>query len=147
MTQIEQFGPVRLSVQLRLLLAALGIGCAVPLMLAAWLRPSADGIGTHRQLGLPPCTFVFLFGTRCPSCGMTTAWAHAVRGEWVSAVGCNAGGALLAAVAMATAPWALISAGRGRPLVGLPSDRALAALGVAVIVVALVDWACRLAAG
>ncbi len=69
-----------------------------------YLRPSALGYGTHEQLGLPPCTFVALWSMRCPACGMTTSWAHATRGQWVSAWEANAGGALLALIAMAYIP-------------------------------------------
>ncbi|MFN7172117.1 MAG: DUF2752 domain-containing protein [Fimbriimonadaceae bacterium] len=37
------------------------------------LRPSAEGFGTHRQLGLPPCGSIVMFGRPCPTCGMTTS--------------------------------------------------------------------------
>ncbi|HEV3338930.1 MAG TPA: DUF2752 domain-containing protein [Pirellulales bacterium] len=112
--------------------------------MAAWLRPDPNGFGTHRQLGLPPCTFVWLFGVRCPSCGMTTSWSHAVRGQWLQAIGCNAGGALLAATAMLAGPWLLASAGCGRWLMGRPGDRTLAVFATALIAVTLFDWAYRL---
>ena len=32
-------------------------------------------MGTHQQLGLPPCNFVTLTGYPCPACGMTTSFA------------------------------------------------------------------------
>lgn len=50
--------------------------------LALWLHPDPSGIGTHEQFGLPPCGTMRLFGFPCPFCGMTTAFAHMVRGEW-----------------------------------------------------------------
>jgi hypothetical protein len=49
------------------------------LLTARLLRPSADGVGTHRQLGLPPCAFLHFTGIPCPSCGLTTSVAHAAR--------------------------------------------------------------------
>jgi hypothetical protein len=116
----------------------------VPLAVAGWLRPDPNGFGTHRQLGLPPCTSVWLFGVRCPSCGMTTAWSHAVRGQWLAACGANAGGALLAATTMLACPWMLLSAIRGRWLVGPPGDRTLAVVACVLIAVTLVDWFYRL---
>lgn len=38
-------------------------------------------MGTHRQLGLPPCTFLWATGFPCPFCGMTTSWTWAAHGE------------------------------------------------------------------
>jgi hypothetical protein len=49
------------------------------LIIARFLRPSANGVGTHRQLGLPPCAFLHFTGFPCPSCGLTTSVAHAAR--------------------------------------------------------------------
>lgn len=64
--------------------------------LAAWLRPSPYGLGTHEQLGLPPCNLVLMTGYPCPTCGMTTAFAHTVRGQWLSAASAQPAGFVLA---------------------------------------------------
>jgi hypothetical protein len=45
------------------------------------LTPSSTGVGTHRQLGLPPCGFLTVTGHPCPSCGLTTSFAYLVRGQ------------------------------------------------------------------
>lgn len=141
-------GAFRFSLRRRVLLAALGLCWIAPLLVAAWLRPSPTGFGTHRQLGLPPCTFVWLFGIRCPSCGMTTAWSHAVRGHWLRAAECNAGGAVLAAVAMLVGPWLLVAAARGKWfLAGPPPEWALAALALGFLAITFIDWFVRLYAG
>ncbi len=58
-----------------------GIALASPMLLAAALEPNAAGVGTHEQLGLPRCTFLWLTGIPCPFCGMTTSWAHAANLE------------------------------------------------------------------
>jgi hypothetical protein len=57
---------------------------------AAFLKPDPTGRGTHRQLGLPACLVCQMTGVdRCPSCGLTTACAWAVRGEFRQARRCH----------------------------------------------------------
>ncbi|MFN6312692.1 MAG: DUF2752 domain-containing protein [Planctomyces sp.] len=65
--------------------------------LTGWmLSPDDSGSGTHRQLGLPECLLLQATGVRCPTCGMTTAFSHFVRGHWLAALQANPAGALLA---------------------------------------------------
>ena len=64
----------------------LALGCGLVLGLAVYLTPSGDGIGTHEALGLPPCSWVVNMDMPCPTCGMTTAFAHAAHGELGSAL-------------------------------------------------------------
>jgi len=138
---------VRFSLQQRVLVGACGILLAVPLVVAARLVPDPAGLGTHQQLGLPPCTFQWLFGMRCPTCGMTTSWSHATRGQVRQALSANVGGLLLAVMAMGAAPWCFVSAVRGRWLTRPPSDRILAAVALGIAVVTLIDWSIRIALG
>jgi hypothetical protein len=135
-----------LPVALRLLLLLVGLGLATLLALAAHLRPDERGYGTHQQLGFPPCTMLTMFHLRCPSCGMTTAWAFAVRGRLPSAVAANSGGALLAVLALLAAPWSLVSALRGRWLGGAPAPHVVLMLMLSVVGVTLLDWTVRLIA-
>ena len=61
------------------------IGAATALLAVAYsLRPSERGFGTHEQLGLPPCIFLQLTGIPCPSCGLTTSFAHAAHLNWLA---------------------------------------------------------------
>jgi prepilin signal peptidase PulO-like enzyme (type II secretory pathway) len=45
------------------------------------LKPSAEGHGTHTQLGLPKCYSVIMFDRPCPGCGMTTSWTATIHGK------------------------------------------------------------------
>ena len=57
------------------------LGCLGLLSLAATLKPSPTGVGTHLQLGLMQCGWMMSMGKPCPTCGMTTAFAHASHGN------------------------------------------------------------------
>lgn len=80
------------------------LGLLALMCIARSLEPSQAGYGTHQQLGLPPCSSVLIAGIRCPACGMTTAWSHAMRGQWVQAYQANAGGLALVMIALAAMP-------------------------------------------
>ena len=134
----------RISVRRRCWLALVGILLLTPLVIAVRLQPSPLGMGTHQQLGLPPCTFVTLFGIRCPSCGMTTSWSHFVRGEWLQSLQANVGGFLLAMVVAVSAAWMLLSAVTGRRLARVPSEGILAASAVILVLITMADWVVRL---
>lgn len=76
-------------------LAFASLGMAL-LVVAGWMTPSREHMGTHRQLGLPPCGFATVTGYPCPTCGMTTAFALVVRGRLIEAAGSSVFGTLLA---------------------------------------------------
>jgi hypothetical protein len=124
--------------------ALVGVGLWVPLVVARLLEPDPRGRGTHEQLGFPPCSAVALFGVPCPTCGMTTAWAHAVRGQVVEAFRASAGGTFLAALDLAASMWLLASALCGRWLGRRPNALWAAWVVGCVLGVTLVDWALRL---
>lgn len=74
---------------------------AAPLCVAACLTPDPSGMGTHRGLGYGDCPFVLAHGFACPTCGMTTAFAYTVRGQWIRAIQAQPMGWLLAVAAIA----------------------------------------------
>ena len=55
---------------------------AVVTAFGIYLSPSAEGHGTHQQLGLPPCPSVLLFDRPCPGCGLTTSWTAFLHGNF-----------------------------------------------------------------
>lgn len=107
--------PARLSAAGRLLALGIALGCLPLLILAAGIQPNPSGVGTHRQLGLQPCQFEFQTGVPCPTCGMTTAFAHFVRGNILASAYVQPLGAI-AALAVAITFWtALYIAFTARP--------------------------------
>ena len=131
----------------RILLIGLGGGVVALLVVAAVLEPDPRGYGTHQHFGLPPCTFLQLTGRRCPSCGMTTAWSHLVRGHMVQALGANAGGAALGVVALALAPWSLATGLWGRWWWRPLSERTAVGLALGLAAITVGDWMVRLWVG
>jgi hypothetical protein len=140
-------GRTKFSRRARLGLAAAGVALLGLLAITALLKPSPLAHGTHEQLGLPPCTFWVLFGRPCPTCGMTTAWAYLMRGEWTAAAQANLGGMLLGVLALAAAPWLLGSAACGRWLGISPSGKQAVSIAVVILSVTLIQWLLRLLAG
>lgn len=87
----------------RLIGGGVALAAAAVLGAAAWLEPSPAGLGTHEQLFLPPCSWIVLMDLPCPTCGMSTAFAHAADGNLVAAfVAQPMGGAaaIVAAIAL-----------------------------------------------
>ena len=144
MAEYHQNERKEISGRLRVVLGGISLALVFLIAVAAMLKPSPFLIGTHQQLGLPPCSFLVLFGIPCPTCGMTTAWACLMHGEFVRALQANTGGVLLAVLAMAAAPWLMISAVRGRWLISKPSGTAVGCGSAAILAITLVQWGFRL---
>ena len=113
------------------------------LIISRFLVPNADGMGTHQQLGLPPCTSIAMFGVRCPGCGMTTSWAWVMRGEIWTALQANVGGTMLALIAMAYIPWSCYFFLRGQSSRGEWFSLAMAILLVSAMIAATIQWMVR----
>lgn len=114
------------------------------LAIAALLEPDARGYGTHAQLGLPPCGFRWVTGLACPGCGLTTAFAHSIRGNWALSFAANPLGVLLFFAVCACVPIAFVAAARGWSL-GTVVDRfAMGRWALAVAGCATVLWVVRI---
>lgn len=125
-----------LSMRERIGAAAIGSGALAVLLLASTLTPASSGMGTHMQLGMPPCTWPLAFGIPCPACGMTTAFSHAVRGDLVSSFISQPMGALLAvmtAIVAVTGVYASISGARVIPLFSPFFSRRAVVIGVSLL--------------
>jgi Protein of unknown function (DUF2752) len=122
-------------------------GLVMVFSIALWLDPYySDGeprsSGTHRQLGLPPCTFkVLTRGKPCPSCGMTTSFALLAHGDVINSLRANWVGTLLASFCLAVIPWGVLCLIRGR-LLGIRSLEQAATWAVGIfLVLLLLRWA------
>jgi len=119
--------------------------CSGLLAVSAMLTPSEAGIGTHQQLGLPPCGFELATGAPCMTCGMTTAFSHAADGNLPASFFTQPTGALLAVLVAAGAivsGWALIS---GMALGPLFSWLMRPRHAVLLVVLLLAGWAYKMA--
>ena len=111
--------PRRVARFVRILLVLMAVGFTAVLVTAAFIRPyEADGtpktMSTHTQLGMQPCNMVVLTGKPCPACGMTTSFALLVHGDVANSARANWVGTLFCASLFVLAPWAAVSAWRGR---------------------------------
>lgn len=109
-TPIHQTAAPNLLMQklgVRLLSLLVLLACSSLLGLSAWLKPDPSGIGTHEQLGLPPCSYAEATGLPCATCGMTTAFAHAAHGQLLTSFVTQPAGMLLC---LLTAIYAVLAA-------------------------------------
>jgi Protein of unknown function (DUF2752) len=117
------------------------IGCSVVLFLASVvLRPDGRGIGTHEQLGLPPCGFVLAFGLPCPSCGFTTTFTLAAHLRPVEAFVNQPFGFLLFVVTVLSIPLSLVAAVRGISLLAISDPWPWGKMVLVVLAAWLAAW-------
>lgn len=114
-------------------------------MTARVIAPDARGVGTHTQLGLPPCPLLALTGLPCPACGLTTCFAHLVRGEFAAAWQCHAFGVVLFGAALAAFPYCVWAAVRKRAFFETLARMHVAWICGVFACAALAQWAARVA--
>ena len=86
----------------RLAWLLLALATLAPLALARALQPAAARLGTHTQLGLPPCAFLRSLHLPCPACGLTTALAHLAHGDLAASLAAHPLGLALGLAALAS---------------------------------------------
>ena len=128
----------------RITAAIVVISAACGLGIAAILSPDPSGLGTHQQLGLPPCSARLLLGIRCPACGMTTSWSHFMRGQWVQSIQANLAGFMLALYSAGAIGLGASVVWKGKvPSLRLQKYATITLIGIAII--AICQWGFRLA--
>jgi hypothetical protein len=134
----------RLALWVRMSLALMAVFLVAGFSLAAWLNPYKDGRvwleETHRQLGLPPCTFRALTGMPCPSCGMTSSFALLMHGDLGNSLRANFAGTALAVFFMALVPWCLVCSVRGKVVLVRSWDWVLVRIVLVFLVLLLLRW-------
>ncbi len=135
-----------LSGWVRGVLVGLALGVAFVFGVAIWLDPykgdvPARMMGTHQQLGLPPCSFVLLTGYPCPSCGMTTSFALLIRGDILASLRANWVGTLLAGACLLFLPWSLLSVWKRQSLFFRSMEKTFTILVLAFMILMLIRWA------
>lgn len=131
----------------RRLVAALVVLAAGSLLsVAAWMQPASGGLGTHEQLGLPECGWILTMNLPCPTCGMTTAFAHAADGNLLSSLVTQPMGAVLAVGTAMAFVAALITLVTGSGLfVGLAGRWWTTRTPWAIAGLLLIAWAWKMA--
>jgi Protein of unknown function (DUF2752) len=140
--QILEALPV-LTWWVRGVLLFLVLALAAVFALAIWIKPyDEEGAvrSTYPELGLPPCTFKYLTGQPCPSCGMTHSFVMLMHGDLMNSIRSNVVGTLLAVFCMALIPWSLASVYLQRPLFVLTIERTLTWVIVVFMTLVLVRW-------
>lgn len=123
----------------RVSVGLLGLFPLILLAITTQLSPSQEGLGTHQQLGLPPCSMRVVFGVRCPACGMTTSWSYFVRGQWGASIATNPGGFLLAFYSLVFAGLCFLCVRRNR----MPAYRAqewMVKTLLGIVLITIVNW-------
>lgn len=107
-------------------------------------RPRSHG--THRQLGLPPCTLKTLTGVSCPSCGMTTTISLLMHGNPEAAWQTNWAGCVVAFIGILGTIWFLLVA-TGLPPGRFTANEVVKAMTIAGMAIATIRWLADLAYG
>ncbi|MCB9707705.1 MAG: DUF2752 domain-containing protein [Myxococcales bacterium] len=113
------------------------------ILISYLLVPSPLGYGTHEMLGLPPCGVLAFTGIPCPSCGLTTCFAHIVRMQWLEAWGANPWGFALFGTMAASVPVAFFGAYHASPVLMTCYKLHVEKVSLVLLVLGIVSWLVR----
>lgn len=120
------------------------IVCAAIWILAWRVEPSPQGLGTHRQLGLPACGFLTVTGLPCPSCGLTTSIAQLVRGSVGRALQAQPFGVVLAVSLMAASCLALFGLVMRKSWISMVGPGRLEKWQIGLLIVLISSWVYKM---
>lgn len=129
----------------RLWAGVVALACLSVMVMAGRLSPEPDGLGTHTQLGVPACSVPATWGIPCPTCGVTTAFAHAAQGRMLTALAVQPVGGLAAAATLLLALASGSTVVTGRKWVVNWSRVPALRLAVAAVAVVLLAWVYKIA--
>lgn len=129
----------------RLVGLLVSLPCFLVLGVAWWLSPSSKGYGTHRQLGLPVCSWIRDKGIPCPTCGMTTSVTAMAHGDVAKAFEAQPFGIVLTIGLLCGAVVGLTQVLSGRNILGRLRFRLWWVL--AILGGGLAGWGIKLAWG
>jgi hypothetical protein len=140
----RQFGPRRVAPMWRMAAVLIAAACLAVLMTAILLEPSRQGVGTHTRLGLAHCEFLARTSLPCPTCGMTTSFAHFVRGNLLASLYVQPMGTVLA-LGTAVAFWVALYIGvTGQPVLRLLRQIDGVYYVIPLVTMALLAWGWKM---
>ncbi len=129
-----------LSPRERLAAMAVTLGVLAVAGIARLLHPDPRGLGTHEQLGLPPCMMTVIFHIPCPFCGMTTAFSLVIHGRFMQALRVQPAGCMAACFAITLGLASLLFAIIGKGPMGILSPPVMRWLGWVLMIGILAAW-------
>ncbi len=109
-----------------------------------YLTPSIQGLGTHEQLGLPPCGFYTFTGIPCPSCGLTTSVSGWLHGESWLAFRSQPFGIVIIVVLVWGSWLSVVGIFRKRTITELLRPSTLEKIQIGLLILFLLSWATKL---
>jgi hypothetical protein len=136
-------GALRAGRAERIVQAVVAAFLAGALAVGRLLVPSPTGADTHTQLGLPPCSMLQVTGRPCPTCGVTTAFALAARGEVVRALVTQPFGLVCFLATVGSLALVAVALASGRSLVPLMWRLRPGLLVIILLIILLLSWAYK----